>query len=336
MSDSASGRIPRRSIRTLGKVAVSGVLVLYVLQSVDLDAIRRVLLGTDALFFAIAAALSVGNPLLSSKKLDVLLRAKAADVPFRSVVRYYYIGKFFNAFLPATVGGDVVKAHLLSMDAGHFGDAYSSVFMERFLGVLAVIGLGTIASLLFVRLLPGVVFTILFGIYLPATVLVSAALWWDGLPAFLRTYLPAPERAASSGVARKLSEFYAAIHDFKRDRAYVWLALLISIVHQTSVIVSYYALAEAIGMGVEPWYFFVLVPIATIIVFLPISIAGIGVQEATFVFLFSLVGGTSDQAVSLSLLVHALALFPMVVGAVAYFAGEEAGAGWIEGLRRRQ
>lgn len=336
MSDAASGWSPRRSIGTLGKVTVSGVLVLYVLRSVDLDAVQRVLLGTDALFFAIAAALSVGNPLISSKKLDVLLRAKATGVPFRSVVRYYYIGKFFNAFLPATVGGDVVKAHLLSKDAGHFGDAYSSVFMERFLGLLAVIGLGTVASLLFVKLLPGVVFTVLFGIYLPATVLVSAALWWDGLPAFLRAHVPARERVTSSGIARKLFELYAAIHEFKRDRTHIWLALLISVVHQTSVIVSYYALAEAIGMGVDPWYFFVLVPIATIIVFLPISIAGIGVQEATFVFLFSLVGATTDQAVSLSLLVHGLALFPMVVGAVAYLAGEGAWAGWIEGLRGRQ
>lgn len=336
MTESTPQRSTRRSVETLGKGAVSGLLILYVIQSVDVEAVWKVLLGTDAVLFFGAAVASLANPLISSKKLDVLLRAKARGIPFRSVVSYYYIGKFFNAFLPATIGGDAVKAHLLAKDTDHFGDAYSSVFMERFVGLLAIVGLGTVASLATVRLLPRVVYVILFGVYVPSLVLLSGLLWWDGLPAFLGTRLPVGKRVTSSSVARKLVELYESIHEFKNDRKPVSVALSISILHQTIVIVIHFILAEAIGMSVALHYFFVLIPISTIIVFLPISIAGIGVQEAAFVFLFSLVGGAADQAVSLSLLVHSLTLFPVFVGGIAYLMNDGESQRRASSLRRRQ
>lgn len=330
MSESAQ---TRSVLKTLAKIGVSGVLLLYVVRSINVQAVWRVMLGTDKLLFVAAVALSIGNPIISSKKLEILLRAKAGNIPFSSVVRYYYIGKFFNAFLPSTIGGDVMKAHLLARNTS-FRNAYSPVFMERFLGLLTVIGIGMVASLLYFRLLPSIVYVIIFGIYVPTIALTSLLLWWDALPAFLRNNLSGPDRITSSSIALRLIELYTAINEYKNDRGHVRIAFLLSVVHQTIVILVHYILAEAIGMSVMPVYFFVLIPIATVIVFLPISIAGIGVQEATFVFLLSLVGGTVDQAVSLSLLIHSLTLFPVSVGGIAYLFNENAEESWSLGFRR--
>ena len=66
----------------------------------------------------------------------MLLEPVALSVPYRRMVSFYFIGMFFNLFLPTIVGGDAVKAVLLARETGAPARATMSVFMERNLGLL--------------------------------------------------------------------------------------------------------------------------------------------------------------------------------------------------------
>jgi uncharacterized membrane protein YbhN (UPF0104 family) len=78
-------------------------------------------------------------------------------------------------------------------------------------------------------------------------------------------------------------------------------------------------IAAGLGAGVRLAYYFVFVPLTSLVLVLPISFAGLGVREGTYVFLFSQVGMSQEMALSLSLLVYALGtVTPGLVGGAIY------------------
>ncbi len=63
-------------------------------------------------------------------------------------MRIFFVSTFVGTFLPASVGGDAVRAYSLSRLNVNGGDAVASVFMDRMLGVasvllMALVGLGS-------------------------------------------------------------------------------------------------------------------------------------------------------------------------------------------------
>ena len=67
-------------------------------------------------------------------------------MPYRRIVSFYFIGMFFNLFLPTIIGGDAVKALLLARETGQPARATISVFMERNLGLLALLLIASVAA----------------------------------------------------------------------------------------------------------------------------------------------------------------------------------------------
>jgi len=49
----------------------------------------------------------------------------------------FFIGSFFNTFLPGLVGGDAIKAFYLYK---HSGISLASVFMDRYIGFTTIMG----------------------------------------------------------------------------------------------------------------------------------------------------------------------------------------------------
>ena len=66
-------------------------------------------------------------------------------------MRIFFVSTFVGTFLPASVGGDAVRAYSLAKLNVGGGDAVASVFMDRMLGVasvlvMALVGLGSRAT----------------------------------------------------------------------------------------------------------------------------------------------------------------------------------------------
>ena len=72
-------------------------------------------------FVAAGVLLYAGGQALSAWRWRMLLEPVALSVPYRRMVSFYFIGMFFNLFLPTIVGGDAVKALLLARETGAAG-----------------------------------------------------------------------------------------------------------------------------------------------------------------------------------------------------------------------
>jgi uncharacterized membrane protein YbhN (UPF0104 family) len=80
-----------------------------------------------------------------------------------------------------------------------------------------------------------------------------------------------------------------------------------------------YVLGLSLRDRVSIWYYFLFVPITSIVTLLPVSFAGLGVREGAYVFLFTQAGMPQETALSLSLLVYVVSIFaPGLIGGVIY------------------
>src|SRR3989337_2338488 len=105
---------------------------------------------------------------------------------------------------------------------------------------------------------------------------------------------------------------------YKRRHDILVKAFICSLVVQGGVIIGYYVLGRGLGMDIPLAYYFLFIPLTTVISMLPISLSGLGIREGAFIFLFTMVGATKEQAITLSLLWFATAALVSMIGGVEY------------------
>jgi PAS domain S-box-containing protein len=92
-------------------------------------------------------ALVVGL-ILSAWKWSYALRMQALNYPFGMLLRVLCVGFFFNSFLPTAVGGDAYRIYRTLPRDGYRSRAVAAVAVERAVGLLALLALGSASALL--------------------------------------------------------------------------------------------------------------------------------------------------------------------------------------------
>lgn len=303
------------SIRTAAKAAFSLFVLFLVVRSAGPARIWAVITGIDVRFFLLGLGIALGSILLSAKKLHVLLAGKGEELPYLTVARYYCIGMFFNSLLPSTIGGDVVKMYKLFGDTEKREEAAAAVFMDRYTGLVALLTIAAVATAVAPVPLPRQIYVAVYGAVAAAALLTGLFAWKP-----VDRFVPSAAPAAVHRAVAKLGTVQEAVTGYSRQPVTVGVALTLSIAFHALLATVNIALATAAGMQV-PWpYFFVFIPIAAVILFLPISIGGLGVREAVYTYLFGLAGASAATAVSVSLLFQGIFVASASVGGLVYAA----------------
>src|SRR5262249_16706501 len=90
-------------------------------------------------FWMGAVALYVGAQVVSALRWRWLAEPLGFRRPLAEFTAFYFIGMYFNLFLPTSVGGDVVRAWYLDGGSGRKLPAFLSVFVDRFSGLLVLL-----------------------------------------------------------------------------------------------------------------------------------------------------------------------------------------------------
>jgi uncharacterized protein (TIRG00374 family) len=86
------------------------------------------------------------NYVLTSVRWHLLLESLGIRIsPFRTLV-INLVGAFYNAFMPGTTGGDLIKAYYASKHTTHRTRAVLSVLIDRAIGLLALILVSPVAT----------------------------------------------------------------------------------------------------------------------------------------------------------------------------------------------
>ncbi len=305
------------------KIAVTLGLLLVVAFTLDLSQVWTALASANWADLAIALLLYQGGIVVRAYRWQALLRAFGVTASLPRLTRIYYVGMFFNSFLPSGFGGDVVRMMELSQDGAEGPLAVSTVLVDRIMGLLVLFAMALVALPFSWRLVPPAVSLALLTLIAAVAVGIYLFLNRSLVEELARRVPPLGKLLARP----KIAALYASFHHY--DRPALARAAGASLVFNLSLIATQAYLGRAVGVHLSLWYFFLFVPILSSLLTVPISISGFGVREGGYVVLFGQAGVAAPQAVAMSLLFYAVNAITGLVGGALYLAQGAAG------LRRR-
>ena len=146
MTEAAPER-PTRRIKplTIVKLAVAVGLMAFILSRAGVEALLRTLAGADWRWVALAIGSATLAMVINVLRWQLMLRGQGAQAPLASLIRLYLVGMFFNNVLPSRLGGDVVRAYGAALLATTKTRSAAAVLMDRLVGAISVLALGTVA-----------------------------------------------------------------------------------------------------------------------------------------------------------------------------------------------
>jgi hypothetical protein len=229
---------------------------------------------------------------------------------------------FFRQLLPSTVGSDAVRAYDAWRGGAPKSVALMTVLVDRLLGMMAL-GFFAVAALAFAPRLGASVPLMDLWVVLGAAALTIgvAALFMP--PAFAADLARRAARALPGRASERAASIGAALSCFRGKYGALWPALLLSLVLQANVVLFYLVVGRAVGLPVPASAYFLIVPIATVVMMAPVSINGIGVRESIFVLLLGAYGVDAAAAVAFAWLEYAAFLAFGLLGGLVYAASGE-------------
>jgi glycosyltransferase 2 family protein len=310
---------PALSFRSLIKPLVTvGLYAVIFYWYVDVGPLVGRLGSAQLGYVGAGVAIYAIGQLLSALRWQVLLKPVELTARYGRLVAFYFIGMFFNTFLPTIVGGDAVKAVLLARETHAPAKAAISVFMERNVGLVALLTIATVAATRAPTVdlygVPLLVWTVVvFGAFIAANVALT-----NGRAYHLADRIAS--RLPLGGIRLRAASLYEAIVPYKRSFSTLAIAILLSFIHQAIVIVVVFLNVRALGFerSVPIPALAVIVPLVSVAGMLPISVNGLGVRDYFYITLFGQLGVPPDAALSLAFLYSAVTLIASLPGGIVY------------------
>jgi uncharacterized membrane protein YbhN (UPF0104 family) len=295
----------------MGKTAwkfLKPLLTLFIVWAIFKDAdfygMWQGLRQSNPLFFFLAFLLmNIGVQTVTVQRWQFLLSQNGMDLPFSSLIRFHYIGILFQVFLPSSLGGDMAK-FVLIQKKGKGAESVNSLLIARFVGVYALLVLAVPGIFLYPVPDAGIIRWILFTL-LAGGVLVLF---------LLRSNLIDPDRFMKiSWLVNPLKLFKNLRSNFKGK--ILFPVFVQSLLLQVLSSVVFYLLFVTLGVQVDFWKAFFLSPLISAIAMVIPSFLGIGPREMGLFYFFQVEIGSKEMLGSLSLLINALILSQVLIGA---------------------
>jgi glycosyltransferase 2 family protein len=313
----------RRTLFFFLKFGISLMLLGYVVWKAGLNSAegREVLLHTlknvNGFYFILSLICGLVLTVISSWKWKVLLHCRNIEVPFIRLLALYFIGRFFNLFLPTSMGGDVVRVWELGRQSGKKYEALASVFVERLSGMVTLALLSIVAVLVELHTfdLPILTASLLF---LSGLILLIFWIILDQRPLAFFSRTLGDRVALLQKFFIKLHRSQEAVLEYKDNPLALLKVFVISCLFYFMAVVNVWITALTFFPEVSFDSMLLAVPAIMLVMNLPISIGGIGLMEAAFALLFPLFGYTTALALSTALLMRFQTIFYGIAGGIIH------------------
>ena len=304
------------------RVAVAVGLLTYLLRISHPSDIWAALAGARPWPIAGAVALTLFDRSLMAWRWLVLLRpVPTAERPsLGRIMRIFFVSTFVGTFLPASVGGDVVRAYALSRERVPMSLSAASVVMDRALGVVSILVLGA-ASLIAApeQAPPGVAIVMTIGAV--ACLGLAAAIFAEPVADLLGRLL---DRLPGAAIRRSSGRLLEAVRQYRFHHGALANVLAGSVAVQVLRVLQAGLLGLGLGIAAPLPAYFVCIPLILLVMLLPITVNGLGTSQAAFVWCFGTIGVARADAFALSILFVALGVVGNLPGGLLYaFGGRE-------------
>jgi glycosyltransferase 2 family protein len=268
-----------RLLKLLLKIVVSGLCIWYVSGRIDFQRAGLALQNANPWWLAGAFFAFVLSKLFSAIRLNIYFRDIHINLPQWQNLKLYWLGMFYNLFLPGSISGDAYKVIMLTK---RYNVAYRkttlAVLLDRFSGLL---GLALILSVYSVIVLKSRWYIIL--------ALVAIAL------SFVLYYFI---------IRRYFKDFF--LHLFS---TFFWAILV-----QGSQVICAYMIMAALGIPAHITEYIFIFLVSSVVAVLPLTIGGLGIREIVFLKGAEYFGLVQENSVVISILFYLITVFTSLWG----------------------
>jgi uncharacterized membrane protein YbhN (UPF0104 family) len=298
--------------RVVLKLAVSAVLLTWLLLRTPLSEIRLTLSSLDATSLFGALALTLAAWWISALRLWFL----APEFRLRYVVRMTFIALYYGTVLPGQVAGDVMKAYRLIPGQSAPGQAVAVTLIDRLVATFALFFLGACVvpwvdqaprSLMFSFTLAAT------GIFVGMLVLARPR-----AHALFTRWLGCSRATGVRGLPGRLVD---GLHRVLQHPHRMIMCFLFALLFHGLCVAIHMVLARSLGIDLPMTAWVLVYAGIALLLLLPVSIAGLGLREGGYVGLLAIFGVTAPQALSLSLIFFAYTLVGALLGWIAEMPG---------------
>ncbi len=317
-SDSNTPGKPKSPLSTWLRVGLSFGLLAVLAYSIDLQSLYALLLGVRPGMLGLILLVQIVERLLNTWRWQIMLRAQDVHLGLWCLFRIQMTSGFLGTFLPTAVGVDVLRMMAVAKCTDRSVQAVAASALDRGLNVSITLVVAAVAGIFAA------------GRYLP----MSAALLMIGLclaffacgiiftrPALWRWFSPWLRKVLGPSFLDKLRVFYQSFLEYgRRPGVLAWASLLTLVILLVRVVIVFME-AMALNIQVDFLALTLVLPLVWIIMMLPISIGGIGLQEGAFFAALRGLGVSGAGAVSISILEHLLSRLVVLPGFFFYLRG---------------
>jgi uncharacterized membrane protein YbhN (UPF0104 family) len=287
------------------RLAVSGLLLGWIAWKTDWAELGEAFAQLRVGLWLAAVALFALCQVMSAIRWRRMAAALEFQRPVSQFISLYFIGTFFNMLLPTSVGGDVVRVWYLDNGSGRRLAAFMTVLLDRLSGLMVLLAMACLAVALSpVPLAPWIPWSI-GG--MTAGALVTILL------------LPLLARWFRLGELR-VEQIKAALALLRRPALFLETTLWSALVQAGNVLLVW-LIGLALAAEIPGSFYWIMVPMVSLLTMLPISVNGMGVREQSTVLLLAPLGVGQPVALTLALLCFAAYAANSLLGGVVYLVG---------------
>lgn len=275
-----------------------GIIILVVIiWKTDLRKYAELIRDTEVLGFMYGCLLVLLAYVLKSLRWMILLKGQKIDYPYKKAFLAFTASNFIAFITPGRLG-EFAKVLYLRDDVGApLSKSLPSVITDRLFDVYCLLFFG-MAGLFYFNLGNNVWLYVLLGASLLLPFFVFNKRLYE---LFFKILASVP--FVSKFIAKKAGSINAMKEEFQSLINYkLLIALTISIFSYLVLYLSAFILAKAIHLDLTYFNVVLLVSVANILSFLPITFSGIGTREAAFIFFLNKLSYSMEQALIFSTL----------------------------------
>jgi uncharacterized protein (TIRG00374 family) len=304
----------KKWIKFIIRLAVTLLLFTFLLKSISWPTLFVALTHVHKGLILVGLVICLSGIVLSAYQWHTLLHGESIPFDLADLISLYMVGIAFNHFLPTGMGGDAVKAFHVGRDSGNIPGSASAVVMCRVTGFFGMLMIALPVLIIWHQHFKGnLILWFLFLSVFVGGMIAGAIFSVTLLPKFFKGKWIQHRVFASAvkiGTALSLTA--------KRPRS-MTVAIVYGVIFWVISILNAYLYGVALNMQAPLYFFFVAIPMISLIAFLPISINGFGLREGAFVFIFSTINVAPTLSLLLALFLDLQTLFFGILGGGIYF-----------------
>lgn len=304
------------------RLVVSGIILGLILSRVDYRQVAQLLPTASPLILVLGFMLLILDRMTMSFRWFVLVQAKGIRIPFWDIVKIYFTSAFLGLFMPSSVAPDFIRVYMATKHECTMPDALSSVFLDRFIGFLTLSGLSFISSVFafsfsnIIIVSPWIIVAALGPLLAALSIMIAIKHDYS----YIKSHV-------SYGMVIKLInlvyDFRNSMDSYKHHISSIKLVTFVCVINHIIYILTTYVVALAMNINIPFLYLCITVPLVSFLTMVPISLAGLGIQEGATIYFFSQIGVSSQGAFAIAIMIRIMITLGCLPGGILYLLGSD-------------